>query len=84
MIALLTLAVAAVVGAEWPRLSARFGAQERARKARTRRKESFRLLRNDTEAVSEPDRRAAREFAASVERDLDRLPTIEENHPPPR
>ena len=78
MIALLTLAVAAVVGAEWPRLSARFGAQERTRKARTRRKESFRLLRDETEAASEPDRRAAREFAASVERDLAQLPTIKE------
>jgi hypothetical protein len=67
MIALLTCAVAAVVGAEWPRLSGRFGNEARRRRERSKRKGQLKLLRTETE-----------EFAASVERDLDRLPTIEE------
>jgi hypothetical protein len=67
MIALLVCAVAAVVGAEWPRLSARYGNEARQRRERTRRKSQLKLLRTETE-----------EFAASVERDLDQIPTIEE------
>jgi hypothetical protein len=67
MIALLVGAVAAVIGAEWPRLSARFGNEARERRERARRKSQLKLLRTETE-----------EFAASVERDLDQLPTIEE------
>jgi cell division protein FtsL len=67
MIALLACAVAAVVGAEWPRLSARFGHEARQRRERTRRKSEWKVIRTETE-----------EFAASVERDLERLPTIEE------
>ena len=67
MIALLVGAVAAVIGAEGPRLSARFGNEARERRERTRRKSQLKLLRTETE-----------EFAASVERDLDQLPTIEE------
>ncbi len=67
MIALLACAVAAVVGAEWPRLSARFGNEARQRRERTRRKSEWKVIRTETE-----------EFAASVERDLERLPTIEE------
>src|SRR6266480_1401451 len=68
MIALLACAVAAVVGAEWPRLSARYGNEARRRRERTKRKGQLKLLRTETE-----------EFAASVERDLDNLPTIEES-----
>jgi hypothetical protein len=67
MIALLVCAVAAVVGAEWPRFSARYGNEARDRRERARRKGQLKLLRTETE-----------EFAASVERDLDQLPTIEE------
>jgi len=67
MIALLVGTVAAVLGAEWPRLSARFGNEARHRRDRMRRKSQLKLLRTETE-----------EFAASVERDLDQLPTIEE------
>src|SRR5437764_4956180 len=67
MIALLVAAVATVIGAEWPRLSARFGNEARERRDRARRKGQLKLLRTETE-----------EFAASVERDLDQLPTIEE------
>jgi hypothetical protein len=68
MIALLAGAVAAVIGAEWPRLTARYGNEARQRRERSKRKGQLKLLRTETE-----------EFAASVERDLDRLPTIEES-----
>src|SRR3954466_13423583 len=68
MIALLAFAVAAVIGAEWPRLSGRYGNEARRRRERSKRKGQLKLLRTETE-----------EFAASVERDLDRLPTIEES-----
>jgi len=67
MFALLGCAVVAVVGAEWPRLSARYGGEARRRRDRSKRKGQLKLLRTETE-----------EFAASVERDLDNLPTIEE------
>ena len=67
MIALLVLAAAAVVGAEWPRVSARYGNEARYRRDRARRKGQLKLLRSETE-----------EFEASVARDLDQLPTIEE------
>jgi hypothetical protein len=72
MIALLALAVAAVIGAEWPRLTARYGGEARARRERTRRKASLKLV--DTQVNRETE-----EFAASVERDLAELPTIEES-----
>jgi hypothetical protein len=71
MIALLALAVAAVIGAEWPRLSARFGNEARRRRERNKRKSQLKLLRTERE-----------EFEASVERDLDQLPTIEESDRP--
>lgn len=66
-VALLAAAVVVLVGAEWPRLSERFGAPARARRERARRKQNLRVLRTDSD-----------EFAASVERDLANLPTIEE------
>jgi hypothetical protein len=68
MIALLVLAVTALIGAEWPRVSSRYGNEARQRRERSKRKSQLKLLRTETE-----------EFAASVERDLDRLPTIEES-----
>ena len=71
-IALLALAVAVVVGAEWPRLEARLGshvgADARRRRDRAKRK---------TTPARRPDDDAD-DFAASVERDLANLPTIEE------
>jgi hypothetical protein len=70
-IALLACAVLAVVGAEWPRLARNFGLDARRRRERDRRKSQFTLLRTDER--SETD-----DFAASVERDLSQLPTIEE------
>ena len=67
-IALLAVAVVLVAGAEWPRLDERFGADSRRRRQRARRKETFRVVRDDE----------ADEFAASVERDLANLPTTED------
>ena len=66
-IALLAVAVVLVAGAEWPRLGQRFGADSRRRRERARRKQNFRVVRDDE----------ADEFAASVERDLANLPTID-------
>ena len=65
--ALLLGAVAVVIGAEGPRLSARRGAEARRKRERARRKAQLRVLRSESD-----------EFAASVERDLDQLPTIED------
>jgi hypothetical protein len=71
-IALLAAAVAVLAAAEWPRLEARFGARisgdARRKRDRERRKASLRIVETDD----------ADEFAASVERDLANLPTINE------
>jgi hypothetical protein len=67
MIALLALAVAAVIGAEWPRLTQRYGGEARRRRDRARRKASLTVIRTESD-----------EFEASVKRDLAELPTIEE------
>jgi hypothetical protein len=75
-IALLACAVLAVIGAEWPRLARNFGFEARRRRERDRRKAQLKLLRTDEEELDESD-----EFAASVQRDLERLPTIEEQEP---
>ena len=66
-IALLAVAVALLAAAEWPRLEQRFGVEPRRRRQRARRKASLRVVRNDAD-----------DFAASVERDLANLPTIDE------
>jgi hypothetical protein len=70
-IALLALAVAIFVGAEWPRLESRLGqhvgADARRRRDRARRKATMHVVPSDAD-----------DFAASVERDLAQLPTIEE------
>ena len=67
-IALLACAVAVLVGAEWPRLTARVGIDARRKRERERRKRNLRVLPRDE----------SEEFAASVERDLRSRPTIEE------
>jgi cytochrome c biogenesis protein ResB len=69
-IALLALAVVVLVAAEWPRLSEHAGSRARQKRARARQKAQLRLLRDESD-----------EFAASVQRDLERLPTIEEQEP---
>jgi hypothetical protein len=66
-IALLAAALLVLIGAEWPRLEERFGGRARKQRERNRQKQNLRLLRTETE-----------EFAASVERDLSKLPTIDE------
>jgi hypothetical protein len=66
-IALLLCAVAVVIGAEWPRLSERLGIEARRKRERAKRKAQLKLLRSDTD-----------DFAASVERDLEQLPTLED------
>jgi hypothetical protein len=69
---LLAGAVAVLVAAEWPRLTARFGLADRipGGRRRSRRKAHLRLVENETDADDD--------FAASVQRDLERLPTIDE------
>ena len=64
---LLVLALAVVIGAEWSRVGTLVGADARRQRERSRRKASFKVIRS-----------AEEEFAASVERDLADLPTIEE------
>jgi hypothetical protein len=70
-IVLLALAVAVVVGAEWQRLGGVtgrvVGSDARKERDRKKRKASLKLIRSEEE-----------EFAASVQRDLADLPTIEE------
>ena len=66
-IALLACGIAILVAAEWPRLGERAGLQARERRRRARRKSNLKLLRTETD-----------DFEASVQRDLERLPTIEE------
>ena len=65
---LLACAVAILVAAEWPRIDAIVGPERRRRRARAKRKEKLRV-------VEETD---SDDFAASVQRDLENLPTIEE------
>ena len=64
---LVACAVAVLVAAEWPRLSARVGPERRRMQARSRRKSQLTLLRT-------PDDES-QDFAESVERDLAQLPT---------
>jgi hypothetical protein len=66
-IAVLAAALVVVIGAEWPRLSGVLGADARRRRDRRRRKANLRVVPKDTD-----------DFAESVQRDLDSLPTIEE------
>jgi hypothetical protein len=70
---LLACAVLAVVGAEWPRLQERLGVDARRKRKRDRRKSQLRVVHGE----GEPD--DAEDFAASVERDLEQLPTLDES-----
>ena len=73
-IALLAVAVAVLIAAEWPRLAGRFGIDARRRRERERRKRALTVLPGDETETEE--------FARSVERDLASLPTIEERDRP--
>ena len=64
---MLAAALVVVIGAEWPRLSGLLGSEARRRRDRERRKANLRVVRTDED-----------DFAESVQRDLDSLPTIEE------
>ncbi len=70
-VALLACAVLAVIGAEWPRLSERLGLEARRKRQRARRKSQWKLVPGE----SEDQDLDAEDFAASVERDLEQLPT---------
>jgi hypothetical protein len=67
-IAMMALAVAVLVLAEWPRLAARLPSRKERR--RRRRRKDLRLVHPPSDETDD--------FAASVERDLARLPTIQE------
>jgi hypothetical protein len=66
-IVLLACAVTVLGAAEWPRLTTRIGWQGRRARSRARQKAQLRVLRPEDDSD---------EFAASVERDLAQLPTI--------
>ena len=66
-VVLLALSVVVVIGAEWRRINAVVGADARRQRDRRKRKASFKVIRSEEE-----------ECAASVQRDLAELPTIEE------
>ena len=71
-VALLACAVLAVLGAEWPRLRVRLGIDAQRRRRRERRKSQLKLIPGSAQDVD------AEDFAASVERDLEQLPTLDE------
>jgi hypothetical protein len=73
-VALLACAVLAVIGAEWPRLKERLGLEGRRKRQRARRKSQWKLVRG-----GEAQDLDAEDFAASVERDLEQLPTLDES-----
>jgi hypothetical protein len=68
-VVLLACAVAVLVAAEWPRLDRWLGREARRGRERAKRKQNLKLIRSEE---------SLEEFAASVERDLSRLPTIDE------
>ena len=69
-IALFVAAIAVLVAAEWPRLDRAFGREGRKGRERARRKANLKVIRSE-------DSDSLEEFAASVERDISRLPTID-------
>ena len=72
-IVLLAAALALVVAAEVPRLRDRFGVDARRRRTREKRKAQLRVVSSEET-----------EFVASVQRDLDSLPTVDEPKTPRR
>jgi hypothetical protein len=65
---LLAAAVGVLIAAEWPRLDRWLGMEARRERDRARRKQNLKVIRTEE---------SLEEFAASVERDLSRLPTID-------
>jgi hypothetical protein len=77
-IALLACAVAVLVAAEWPRLEKWLGVEARRGRKRARRKANLKVVRSDDSLSEESlSEESLEDFAASVERDLSRLPTID-------
>ena len=74
-IVLLAAAVLVLLGAEWPRIGVRLGAGKGAlaRRDRERRKQKLTVIEGEAEVDHDVD-----DFAASVQRDLESLPVIEE------
>lgn len=70
-VALLAAAVAVLAAAEWPRITSAVGVDARRRRSRARRKSKLRVVPSDTD-----------EFAASVRRDLEMLPTTTDERSP--
>jgi hypothetical protein len=68
-IALLACALGVLIAAEWPRLERWLGADARRGRERAKRKANLKVIRRDD---------SLEEFAASVERDLSSLPTIDD------
>lgn len=66
---LLAFALVVLVAAEWPRLDRWLGLDARRSRDRARRKQNLKLIRSEE---------SLEEFAASVQRDLSNLPTIDE------
>jgi hypothetical protein len=70
-VVLIACAVLLVIGAEWPRLRARAGAGTEPRvstRRKSRSRAQLRVIQGDND-----------DFAESVRRDLDRLPTIDDD-----
>ena len=67
-IALLVCGLLVLVGAEWPRLASRLGVEGRVGRARARRKRKLRVVGGERDE----------DFVASVQRDLEDLPVLEE------
>jgi hypothetical protein len=66
-IALLACSVVILVAAEWPRIASLTGRDARRTRSRTKRKTHLRVVPTEED-----------DFAASVQRDLENLPTIDE------
>ncbi|HET7450605.1 MAG TPA: hypothetical protein VFJ78_08395 [Gaiellaceae bacterium] len=67
-VVLLVAAIALLLAAEWPRLAKRAGVGQRTRRTRARKRSHLRVVENDD----------SDEFARAVERDLAKLPTIDD------
>jgi hypothetical protein len=69
-VGLLACAVVVLVAAEWPRLAQKTGLRARRERERARRKASWRVISSEGDDTDD--------FAASVQRDLAQLPTIDD------
>ncbi|MCY4088505.1 MAG: hypothetical protein OXG37_16890 [Actinomycetia bacterium] len=78
---LLVCAVFLVLAAEWPRLASRVDVEVFERRRRDRRKARFRVIEGMRERPKDPapaPETDIDDFAASVQRDLEQLPTTDD------